>query len=143
MHIKVMHNPGFFVVYSRMCIGFEDAPRPDSAGLSVAAGRNSKACGNLLKTFVEIHNSLRSDNGFPLITQISASQEFLPRLHMTPDWNRDGVLVYDSNPLRDCGKSDIRNPLRYLLMNAVASRSAFKSYHFKDQDLLAFIVPFK
>ncbi len=25
------------------------------------------------------------------------------------------------------GKADIRNPLRYLLMNAVASRSAFKS----------------
>ena len=102
MHIKVMHDPVFFVVYSRMCIGFADAPRPDSAGLSVAAGRNSKACGNLLKAFVEIHNSLRSDNGFPLIAQISASQEFLPCLHMTPDWNRDGVLVYDSNPLCDC-----------------------------------------
>ena len=60
-----------------------------------------------------------------------------------PDWNRDGVLVYDSNPLRDCGKSDIRNQLRYLLMNAVASRSAFKSYHFKNQDLLAFIISLK
>ncbi len=74
--------------------GFEDALHPDSARLSVAVGRNSKACGNLLKAFVEIYNSLRSDNGFPLITQISASQEFLPRLHMTPDWNWDGVLVY-------------------------------------------------
>ena len=97
--------------------GFEDALHPDSARLSVAVGRNSKACGNLLKAFVEIHNSLRSDNGFPLITQISASQEFLPRLHMTPDWNRDGVLVYD--------------------------RNSFKSYHFKDQDLLAFIISLK
>ena len=74
--------------------GFEDALHPDSARLSVAVGRNSKACGNLLKAFVEIHNSLRSDNGFPLITQITASQEFLPCLHMTPDWNWDGVLVY-------------------------------------------------
>ena len=74
--------------------GFEDALHPDSARRSVAVGRNSKACGNLLKTFVEIHNSLRSNNGFPLITQISASQEFLPRLHMMPDWNWDGVLVY-------------------------------------------------
>ena len=97
--------------------GFEDALHPDSARLSVAVGRNSKACGNLLKAFVEIHNSLGSDNGFPLITQISASQEFLPRLHMTPDWNRDGVLVYD--------------------------RNSFKSYHFKDQDLLAFIISLK
>ena len=44
--------------------GFEDALHPDSARLSVAVGRNSKACGNLLKAFVEIHNSLRSDNGF-------------------------------------------------------------------------------
>ena len=95
----VVHSPGFFVVYLRMCVGFEDAPRPDSVRLSVAAGRNTMACGNLLKAFVGIHNSLRSDNGFPLITQISASQEFLPRLHMTPDWNRDGVLVYDNNPL--------------------------------------------
>lgn len=76
--------------------GFEDALHPDSARLSVAAGRNSKACGNLLKTFVEIHSSLRSNNGFPLITQISASQEFLPCLHMTPDWNRDEVLVYEN-----------------------------------------------
>ena len=82
------------LVYIIIC-GFEDALQLDSARLSVTVGRNSRACGNLLKTFVEIHNSLRSDNGFPLITQISANQEFLPRLHMTPDWNRDGVLVYD------------------------------------------------
>ena len=44
--------------------GFEDALHPDSARLSVAVGRNSKACGNLLKAFVEIHNSLRSNNSF-------------------------------------------------------------------------------
>ena len=99
--IKICESPGVYTVYTwpgllvYMIIGgFEDALHPDSARLSVAAGRNSKACGNLLKAFVEIHNSLRSDNGFPLITQISASQEFLPRLHMTPDWNWDGVLVY-------------------------------------------------
>ena len=96
--IKIYESPGVYtwpglLVY--MIIGgFEDALHPDSARLSVAVGRNSKACGNLLKAFVEIYNSLRSDNGFPLITQISASQEFLPRLHMTPDWNWDGVLVY-------------------------------------------------
>ena len=99
--IKIYERPGVYTVYTwpgllvYMIIGgFEDALHPDSARLSVAVGRNSKACGNLLKAFVEIHNSLRSDNGFPLITQISASQEFLPRLHMTPDWNWDGVLVY-------------------------------------------------
>lgn len=99
--IKIYESPGVYTVYTwpgllvYMIIGgFEDALHPDSARLSVAVGRNSKACGNLLKAFVEIHNSLRSDNGFPLITQISASQEFLPRLHMTPDWNWDGVLVY-------------------------------------------------
>lgn len=62
--------------------GFEDALHPDSARLSVAVGRNSKACGNLLKAFVEIHNSLRSDNGFLLITQIPTNQEFLYCLHM-------------------------------------------------------------
>ena len=99
--IKIYESPGVYTVYTwpgllvYMIIGgFEDALHPDSARLSVAVGRNSKACGNLLKAFVEIHNSLRSDNGFPLITQISASQEFLPRLHMTPDLNWDGVLVY-------------------------------------------------
>ena len=99
--IKIYESPGVYTVYTwpgllvYMIIGgFEDALHPDSARLSVAVGRNSKACGNLLKAFVEIYNSLRSDNGFPLITQISASQEFLPRLHMTPDWNWDGVLVY-------------------------------------------------
>ena len=99
--IKIYESPGVYTVYTwpgllvYMIIGgFEDALHPDSARLSVAVGRNSKACGNLLKAFVEIQNSLRSDNGFPLITQISASQEFLPRLHMTPDWNWDGVLVY-------------------------------------------------
>ena len=99
--IKIYESPGVYTVYTwpgllvYMIIGgFEDALHPDSARLSVAVGRNSKACGNPLKAFVEIHNSLRSDNGFPLITQISASQEFLPRLHMTPDWNWDGVLVY-------------------------------------------------
>ena len=42
------------------------------------------ACGNLLKAFVEIHNSLRSDNGFPFITQLLADQEVLLRLHMKP-----------------------------------------------------------
>ena len=62
--------------------GFEDALHPDSARLSVAVGRNSKACGNLLKAFAEIHNSLRSDNGFLLITQIPTNQEFLYYLHM-------------------------------------------------------------
>ena len=117
----VVHDPGFFVVYLRMCVGFEDAPRPDSARLSVAAGRNSMACGNLLKAFVEIHNSLRSDNGFPLITQISASQEFLPRLHMTPDWNRDGVLVYDSNPLSRLCSNHTTSKIR------IFSRSLFPS----------------
>ena len=76
------------------------------SGLSVAAERNTKACRKPLRTFAEIHNSLRSDNGFPLITQISASQEFLPRLHMTPDWNRDGVLVYDSNSVKYNVQSD-------------------------------------
>ena len=68
--------------------GFEDALHPDSARLSVAVGRNSKACGNLLKAFVEIHNSLRSDNGFLLITQLPANQEFLLCLHMKPGWNQ-------------------------------------------------------
>ena len=37
---------------------------PIPVWLSVAAGGNSKARHNLLKTFTEIHNSLRSDNGF-------------------------------------------------------------------------------
>ena len=68
--------------------GFEDALHPDSARLSVAVGRNSKAYGNLLKAFVEIHNSLRSDNGFLLITQLPANQEFLLCLHMKPGWNQ-------------------------------------------------------
>ena len=26
----VVHDPGLFIVYLRMCVGFEDAPRPDS-----------------------------------------------------------------------------------------------------------------
>ena len=121
--------------------GFEDALHPDSARLSVAVGRNSKACGNLLKAFVEIHNSLRSDNGFPLITQISASQEFLPRLHMTPDWNWDGVLVYDL--FYRVHKEDIRNPLSLLAHERSRFATVFKSYHFKDQDLLAFIISLK
>ena len=56
--------------------GFEDALHPDSARLSVAVGRNSKACGNLLKAFVEIHNSLRSDNGFPLIRRFRQTKNF-------------------------------------------------------------------
>ena len=90
----VVHSPGFFVVYLRMCVGFEDAPRPDSARLSVAAGRNTMACGNLLKTFVEIHNSLRSDNGFLLITQILASQEFLLCLHRKNGRKRQAALCY-------------------------------------------------
>ncbi len=37
---------------------------PVSNLVSVAAGRNTKVCRNLLKAFTEIHNSLRSDNGF-------------------------------------------------------------------------------
>ena len=57
--IKIYESPGVYtwpglLVY--MIIGgFEDALHPDSARLSVAVGRNSKACGNLLKAFVEIH----------------------------------------------------------------------------------------
>lgn len=43
---------------------------PIPVWLSVAGRGNSKARHNLLKTFTEIHNSLRSDNGFLLITQI-------------------------------------------------------------------------
>lgn len=61
---------------------------PIPVWLSVAAGGNSKARHNLLKTFTEIHNSLRSDNGFLLITQLPANQEFLLCLHMKPGWNQ-------------------------------------------------------
>ena len=57
--------------------------KEDFGGL-VAAERNSKACRKLLSAFAEIHNSLRSDNGFLLITQLSANQEFLLCLHMKP-----------------------------------------------------------
>ena len=46
--------------------------KKDFGGL-VAAERNSKACRKLLRAFAEIHNSLRSDNGFLLITQLSAN----------------------------------------------------------------------
>ena len=35
-----------------------------------------------------------------------------------------------------CGKADIRNPLRYLLMNAVASRPAFKYAFIQIRQLL-------
>ena len=61
---------------------------PVPVWLSVAAGGNSKACWKLLKAFTEIHNSLRSDNGFLLITQLPANQEFLLCLHMKPGWNQ-------------------------------------------------------
>ena len=82
----------------RVCVGhlpegvFDDAggvvagakfQKKDFGGL-VAAERNSKACRKLLRAFAEIHNSLRSDNGFLLITQLSANQEFLLCLHMKP-----------------------------------------------------------
>ena len=66
-----------------MCVFVSRTPRKlIPGGLSVAAERNSKACRNLLKAFAEIHNSLRSDNGFLLITQIPTNQEFLYCLHM-------------------------------------------------------------
>ena len=73
----VVHSPGFFVVYLRMCVGFEDAPRPDSVRLSVAAER---------------------------LTGIGMGCWF---------------------------------------MIAICFATVFKSYHFKDQDLLAFIISLK
>ena len=105
----VVHNPGFFVVYSRMCIGFEDAPRPDSAGLSVAAGRNSRVCRNLLRAFTEIHNSLRSDNGFLFIMQLPASQEFPTCLHMKPSRNRSTALGMTSHNVKKMAEQLLRS----------------------------------
>ena len=63
-------------------VWFSWTPRAQApSGLSVAAERNSKACRKLLRSFTKIHNSLRSDNGFLLITQFPAGQEFLLRFH--------------------------------------------------------------
>ena len=60
-------------------------PRPLlPSGFSVEAERNSKAWQKLLKVFAEIHNSLHSDNGFPLIAQLPPDQELLLCLHMKP-----------------------------------------------------------
>ncbi len=60
-------------------------PRPLlPSWFSVEAERNSKAWQKLLRVFAEIHNSLRSDNGFPLIAQLPPDQELLLRLHMKP-----------------------------------------------------------
>ena len=60
---------------------------------------------------------------------------------MTPDWNRDGVLVYDL--VYRVRREDIRNPLSLLAHEHSHFAAVFKSYHFKDQNFLAFIVPFK
>ena len=63
-------------------VWFSWTPRAQApSGLSVAAERNTKACRKLLRSFTKIHNSLRSDNGFLLITQFPAGQEFLLRFH--------------------------------------------------------------
>ena len=72
---KFLHT--FFGNYCR-----QDAKGSGRDRTSVVAVGNSKACRNLLKAFAEIHNSLRSDNGFLLITQIPTNQEFLYYLHM-------------------------------------------------------------
>ena len=73
---------------------------PVPVWLSVAAGGNSKACWKLLKAFTEIHNSLRSDNGFLFITQIPTNQEFLPCLHMKSDpcWSVGLGVAIGINP---------------------------------------------
>ena len=63
-------------------VWFSWTPRAQApSGLSVAAERNSKACRKLLRSFTKIHNSLRSDYGFLLITQFPAGQEFLLCFH--------------------------------------------------------------
>ena len=75
--------------FIKMCGFVNRTPRKlVPGGLSVAAERNSKTCRKLLRAFAEIHNSLRSNNGFLLITQLPANQEFLLCLHMKPGWNQ-------------------------------------------------------
>ena len=78
---------------------------PVPVWFSVAAGGNSKACWKLLKAFTEIHNSLRSDNGFLFITQLSASQEFPTCLHMKPNRNRSTVLGMTSHNVKKMAES--------------------------------------
>ena len=84
------------------------------SGLSVAAERNSKACRKLLRSFTKIHNSLRSDNGFLLITQFPAGQEFLLCFHRKSGGCMHAGLILEKRFLKVVVIGGMRNRQKFL-----------------------------